>query len=86
MSYEEMKARLDEETKKTDLPTEHIQANPTARNGQRLGGKEETKTQELTLGQRRQMAIRAAEKRMAEKEGLKAGEISELQIRAQPAA
>jgi len=85
MTYEEMKARLDEETKKTDLPTEHIQANPTARNGQRLGG-EETRTEELTLGQRRQMAVRAAEKRMAEKEGLQAGEVSEVPIRAQPAA
>ena len=86
MTYEEMKARLDEETKKTDLPTEYIQANPTARNGQRLGGEEETRIQELTLGQRRQMAVRAAEKRMTEKEGLKAGEVSDIPIRAQPAA
>jgi hypothetical protein len=86
MTHEEMKARLDEETKKTNLPTEHIQANPTARNGQRLGGEEETRTEELTLGQRRQMAVRAAEKRMVEKEGLQAGEVSEVPIRAQPAA
>lgn len=87
MSYEEMKEKLDREKEesKVNLETEDVPANPTARNGRVLGGEGE----ELTMGQRREMAVRAAEKRAQaekEREGLKAGEVRDVQIRAQPAA
>jgi len=91
LSHEELKAQIDAEVSaaRVDLPTETIQANPTARNGQVLGGGEGTgeRSEDLTVGQRRQMAVRAAEKRAQEQQmGLKAGEVREMQIRAQPAA
>ena len=88
LSHEELKAQIEKEVQanRVDLPTEDIPANPTARNGQRLGGGEEEEAQELTLGQRREMAVRAAEKRAEnQREALSAGE-GEVRSRARPAA
>jgi len=87
MTHEELKAKIDAENEanKVVLETEIVQANPTARNGQRLGG-EEPPPEELSVGQRRQMAVRAAEKRAQagkEKEGLVVGEVREVPIREQ---
>ena len=66
LSHEEVKAGIEKEVEESRvvLHTETVQANPTARNGVRLGGEEgQAPAAELTIGQRRELAVRAAEKR-----------------------
>jgi hypothetical protein len=76
LSYEEVKQNLDEEKEKgrVVLETEVVQANPTARGGRRLGGEpqevgmEEGQREVSTVQGRREMAVRAAERRVKEGE------------------
>lgn len=76
LSYEEVKQNLDEakENGRVVLETEIVQANPTARGGRRLGGDsqeqglEEGQKEVSTVQDRREMAVRAAERRAKEGE------------------
>lgn len=83
MTYEEVNESLDQEKGRGEvrLETEVVQANPTARRGRRLGGEnggigaaEGGEQQgEVSVGERREMAVRAAERRKEEARGVEVG-------------
>jgi hypothetical protein len=73
MSYEDVKAGLEEKKEEGEMETVQVQANPTARAGRRLGGdgqeagedkgKGEEEEEENPKPSMRELAVRAAEKR-----------------------